>query len=128
MARKLNERERRTLLIGLVAVVAALVFTYGVKGLDAWRKSRTSSAAARQKLSEVETDKAKLAALIAQVPVFETPQPEEKQASLFREKLHAQLKKSGINTEPLTLLASNKRLTIGGAGYRALKIKCKGKC
>jgi len=113
--------------IGLAAVAVALVFTCGTKGLGGWSQSRASATAAKRKLSDVETDPVKLAGLISQVPAFETPQPEEKQASLFREKLHEQLKKAGINTEPLTLLAG-KRLTIGAAGYRTLKIKCKAKC
>jgi hypothetical protein len=127
MARKLNEREKRLLLIGVAAVVAVLVFTYGTKGMSRWQKSRASLAAAKRKLSEVETDKTKLAGLMALVPVFETPQLEEKQKSLFREKLYEQLKKAGINTEPPQPLLG-KKVSIGGATYQALKIKCKGKC
>jgi len=127
MARKLNEREKRLLLIGAVAAVVILVFAYGTKGLGRWSKSRDSLTAAKRKLSEVETDKAKLAGLLAQVPVFEKPEPEEKQKSLFREKLHEQLKKSGINPEPPQPILS-KRMNIGGTPYRVLKVKCKAKC
>jgi hypothetical protein len=128
MMRKLNEREKRMVLIGVVAVVAMVVFGYGTKGLDRWNNSRSSAALAKRKLSDVETDKAKLAGLLSLVPVFETPQTEEKQASLFREKLHEQLKKAGINPEPLTLVPSNKKVSVGGVSYRPLKIKCKAKC
>jgi len=127
MARKLNERERRLLLIGAVAAVAILVFAYGTKGLDRWNKSRDSLGAAKRKLSEVETDQARLAGLLAQVPVFEKPEPEEKQKSLFREKLYEQLKKAGINPEPPQPILS-KRMNIGGTPYRVLKVKCKAKC
>jgi hypothetical protein len=127
MARKLNQRERRMLLIGLALAVAVLVLGYGTKGMDHWGKSRASLAAAKKKLSEVETDKAKLAGLIALVPVFETPEPEEKQKSLFREKLYEQMKKAGINPEPPQPLAG-KRISIAGANYRVLKIKCRAKC
>ena len=59
------------------------------------------------------------------VPVFETPQAEEKQKFLFRDKLHEQLKKAGINTEPLQFLPVRKP---EGVSYKVLKIKCKGKC
>ncbi|MCX5645556.1 MAG: hypothetical protein NTZ17_12915 [Phycisphaerae bacterium] len=126
-ARKLNAREKRMLLIGLAALAATLVFTYGVRGIDQWSKSRTSLAAAKKKLGEVETDKAKLAGLMALVPVFEFPEPQEKQKTLFREKLYEQLKRSGINTEPPQPLLG-KKITVGGATYQVLKIKCKGKC
>jgi hypothetical protein len=127
MARKLNERERRMLLIGLAALAATLVFTYGARGIDQWSKSRTALAAAKKKLGEVETDKAKLAGLMAVVPVFEIPEPQEKQKTLFREKLYEQLKKSGINTEPPQPLLGRK-IAVGGVTYQVLKIKCKGKC
>lgn len=127
MARKLNERERRLLLIGAAAAVAILVFAYGTKGLGRWSKSRDSLTAAKRKLGEVETDKAKLAGLLALVPVFEKPEPEEKQKSLFREKLYEQLKKAGINPEPPQPILS-KKMNIGGTAYRVLKVKCKAKC
>jgi len=127
MGRKLNKRERRLLLIGAVAAVAIVVFAYGTKGLDRWTKSRDSLAAAKRKLGEVETDKARLAGLLALVPVFEKPEPEEKQKSLFREKLYEQLKKAGINPEPPQPILG-KKISVGGTAYRVLKVKCKAKC
>jgi hypothetical protein len=127
MARKLNEREKRLLLVGAVAAVAIPVLAYGTKGLDRWTKSRDSLTAAKQKLSEVETDKTKLAGLISLVPVFEKPEPEEKQKSLFREKLYEQMKKAGINPEPPQPILG-KKMNIGGTPYRVLKVKCKAKC
>jgi hypothetical protein len=127
MARKLNERERRLLLVGAAAGAAILVLAYGTKGLDRWNKSRGSLVAAKQKLSEVETDKAKLAGLISLVPVFEKPEPEEKQKSLFREKLYEQMKKAGLNSEPPQPILG-KKMNVGGTPYRVLKVKCKAKC
>jgi len=127
MARKLNERERRLLLVGAIAAVAILVLGYGTKGLDRWNKNRDSLAAAKRKLGDVETDKAKLAGLLALVPVFETPEPEEKQKSLFRERLYEQLKKAGITPEPPQPILG-KKINIGGTPYRVLKVKCKAKC
>ena len=127
MTRKLNERERRILLIGVVAVAAIAIFGYGTRGLDRWNRNRASLTAAKKKLGEVETDKAKLAGLIALVPAFETPQAEEKQTTLFREKLLEQLKKAGINPEPPQPLPG-KKMMVAGASYRVVKIKCKAKC
>ena len=127
MARKLNERERRLLLIGGAVTVVILVLAYGARGLDRWNKSRDSLAAAKRKLGDVETDKGKLAGLISLVPVFEKPEPEEKQKSLFREKLYEQLKKAGINPEPPQPILG-KKMNISGTAYRVLKVKCKAKC
>jgi hypothetical protein len=127
MARKLNERERRILLVGAVAVAAITVFGYGTRGLDRWNRNRAALAAAKKKLAEVETDQAKLAGLMAVVPMFETPQTEEMQTSLFREKLLEQLKKAGINPAPPQPVAG-KKMMIAGAGYRVVKFKCKAKC
>ena len=49
MARKLNEHEKRMLLIGVVAGAAILIFTYGTKGVDRWSRSRSALAAAKKK-------------------------------------------------------------------------------
>ena len=106
----------------------SLVFTYGTKGIDRWNKNRSSLTAAKKKLGEVETDKAKLAGLMALVPVFESPKPEEKQKTLFREKLYEQLKKAGINTEPPAAAAREEDRRSAASRYQVLKIKCKGKC
>jgi hypothetical protein len=127
MLRELNSRERRILVVGLVLAGAFLVFTYGAKGIDRWSQSRASLAAARKKHREVETDQTKLAGLISLVPAFEPPQTEEKQKSLFREKLYEQLKKAGVNAELQPPLLG-KKISIGGTGYRVLKIKCRAKC
>jgi len=125
MARKLSPRERRLVLFGAASAVFIFVLTYGAKGYDRWSQARTTLAAAKHKLSEVETDQSRQAALATMVPVIEQPQVEDKQKFLFRDKLHEQLKKAGINTEPLQFLPVRKPRSVS---YRVLKIKCKGKC
>jgi hypothetical protein len=125
MARNLNPREKRMLQFGVIAAAAILGFTLSPKYLTGWSAARASIASARSKLNEVEADRAKQAGLTALVPVFEAPQEEEKQKVLFRDKLHEQLKKAGINTDPLQLVATRK---IVGVPHKVLKIKCKGKC
>jgi hypothetical protein len=125
MARKLNTREKHMLLVGAAAAVIIFVFTYGSKGYDHWSEARLTLSSAQRKISEVETDKSRQAALAAMVPAIEMPQVEDKQKFLFRDRLHEQLKKAGINTEPLQFLPVRKPR---GVPYRVLKIKCKGKC
>jgi hypothetical protein len=125
MVRKLNTREKRVLLLGAVSAAVIFAFTYGSKAYDRWSEARATLGAAKRKIGEVETDKNRQAALATMVPVCEAPQVEDKQKFLFRDRLHEQLKKAGINTEPLQFLPVRKPK---GLSYKVLKIKCKGKC
>lgn len=124
MARKLNPREKRILLLGAVSAAAILVFTYGSKGYDRWSEARATLASAKRKLADVETDRNRQAALAALVPVIEAPQVEDKQKFLFRDRLNEQLKKAGIKAELVQFLPVRKPR---GLSYKVLKIKCKGK-
>jgi hypothetical protein len=125
MARQLNEREKRLLVIGAVSVVVILALSYGLDGLDHWKQVRASLNAARAQLDDVAVDEAKQAGLLSIVPAAETPELEEKQKFLFRDRLHEQLKKAGIKTEPLTILAARRKSNLP---YQVLKIKCRAKC
>jgi hypothetical protein len=125
MARKLTEREKRILTVGLLSAVAIVVLRFGLDGYDHWMKVRASLRSHRAKLKEVVVDETKQAGLLSIVPVAETPQLEEKQKFLFRDRLHEQLKQAGIKTEPLTILAARKK---AGLPYKVLRIRCRGKC
>jgi hypothetical protein len=123
MARKLTPREIRTIQIGAVILVAIPAFTFGTKWIDDWRRVRESLSQSQAKLKDLEADAAKQAGLLSLVPVFEPPQEEDVQKFLFRDKLHEQLKKAGINPEPLQFLPVRKV-----ENQKVLKIQCKGKC
>jgi hypothetical protein len=125
MIRKLTPRELRVVQLGVVILIAIPVFTLGPGWLGDWGKVRQSVAKAESQLKDLEMDDAKQAGLFAIVPVCEVPQAEETQKFLFRDKLYEQLKKAGINTEPLQFLAPRK---VGSLPYKVLKIQCNGKC
>lgn len=125
MTKKLNTREKRMVLVGVAAAVMIVVFTYGSKEYDRWSQARSTLNSAKRKLSEIEMDKSQQVALATMVPAVEAPQVEDKQKFLFRDKLYEQLKKAGINSEPLQFLPVRKPR---GLSYKVLKIKCKGKC
>ena len=93
MARRLNEREKRLIVIGAISVVAILTLTYGLDGLGHWKQVRASLRSARAQLDEVAIDKKEQAGLLSMVPVAERPQLEEKQGFLFRSivKINARL-------------------------------------
>jgi hypothetical protein len=111
--------------VGAIAVIVIPLLSYGTTWIDDWRAVRASLGDARTRLKDLEVDQARQAGLLAIVPVCEEPQPEETQKFLFREKLHEQLKKAGINTQPLQILTSRK---MKSGPYKVLKIQCKGKC
>jgi hypothetical protein len=125
MARRLTPREIRVVQIGVIAVIAIPAFTFGTKWLDDWRQVRKSLAQSQDKLKGLEINEARQAGLLSIVPVLELPEEEEVQKLLFRDKLHEQLKKAGINTEPLQVLAVRKTRDVP---HKVLKIQCKGKC
>jgi hypothetical protein len=115
----------RMVQIGVIAVIAIPAVTFGTKWIDDWRQVRRSLASAQSKLNDLEINEAKQAGLLSIVPVLEPPQEEETQKLLFRDKLHEQLKKAGINTEPLQFLPTRK---VKDMPHKVLKIQCKGKC
>jgi hypothetical protein len=124
MTRKLNQRERRILVVSLVAAVAIVSMTLGADAFRHWQDIRANLKTLQNKIQDIGADGAQQAALLAMVPTFETPEPEEKQKFLFRDKLHEQLEKAGIKTEPLTILSVRKKM----GPYKVLLIKCRGKC
>lgn len=125
MPRKLTQRESRMLVFGAVAAVAILGLHYGLKGLDRWERVRTSLKSSRDRLASMTADPSKQAALLAIVPVVEMPRIEEQQQFLLRDRLHEQLKKAGIKTEPLTILPLRKKPDLP---YDVIRIRCSGKC
>jgi hypothetical protein len=111
--------------VGAVVLIAIPVFVFGTKWMDDWRRVRQSLAQSQAKLKDLELNEAKQAGLLALVPACEPPQEEEAQKVLFREKLYEQVKKAGINAEPLQVLPTRK---VKGMSYKVLKIQCKAKC
>jgi hypothetical protein len=120
---RLQPREKRILIGGLAVAVAIFAFNFGPKLVGQWRQIRASLDALQVKMKDMPDEKQRVA-LAALVPVFEVPQPEEKQKFAFRDRLNEQFKKAGINTEPLTFVPSRKKV----GAYRPLFIKCKAKC
>ena len=107
-----------------VAVVAIPAFVFGPPWIGDWRAVRASIGESRAKLASLEADRARQEALRSIVPVFEPPQPQDKQIVLFRDKLHEQLRKAGIDAQPLQIQDVRK---MKSGSYGALRIQCKGK-
>lgn len=123
--RRLNQKEKRTLKFGVVCAIAIVGFAFATQWLGHWKKVRDSLAEIKNKLETINVGEAKRAGLMSIVPVFETPEEEETQKFLFRDKLNEQLKKAGVKSKPLQVLPAVKSAV---AGYKLLRLKCSAKC
>lgn len=127
MIEKLSQKDIRALKIGVVAVIAILLFVFVTNWLGHWAQVRKSLAQKQAILKTINPSEVKRAGLLSIVPVFEMPQSQEKQMFLFRDKLNEQLKKAGIRGKPLKVLPASKSKQL--AGYRLLRLQCRGgKC
>lgn len=106
--RELSDREKRTIRLGLIAVILIGATMIGPRWLERLKGLKTSIAKMEGELEVAEGAGPKFAALQTIVPVFEMPQAELKQKFLFREKFAEQLKKAGLKTEPLEADARSK--------------------
>lgn len=126
MIEKLSQKDRRTLKIGAVCLIAIVAFVFARRWFNHWAQVRNSLAAAEAKLELIDVGEAKRAGLMSMVPVFEMPEKEETQKFLFRDKFNEQLKKAGMKSEALQFLPIGKSRQ---AGYKLLRLQCRrGKC
>ena len=107
-------------------MVAMVMAVYMPRWLNHWGDLRHSIKQAETLLQDVaQATGPKQTALLAIVPTFKMPETEEKQKFLFRQRMIALIKKSGIKAEPLQLESKARRR---GSGYQRLLLHLKGKC
>ena len=116
----LGDKDKRALKIGAAAAVLILVYSFGSGWVDKWAGVRKDYKELEKKLASAGSGGIKQEGLRDVVPVFELPAAEDEQQFLFRDKLNEQLKKCGIKSKPLEIVASKK----GKVGYRLLYLKC----
>lgn len=124
MIEGLSERDKRALKIGAACMAGILVFVFATEWLEHWSKVRKTLAVAKAEIKAINPSGPAHEGLRAIVPAFEMPQEEEEQKVLFRNKLNEQLKRAGINSEPLQALGIVKSKD---TGYKLLRLKCSGK-
>jgi hypothetical protein len=112
MARKLTQREVRILVFGGVAALGIVALHFGLKGLDRWREVRVSLKAARRQLETVTVDPVKQAALLSIGPGGRDSGCSNRNSSFSYEMPYEQLKKAGVNTEPLADPGTMKKLAL----------------
>lgn len=129
----MNKRDRRAIMIGMVSVLAVLLYVYVLEpGLDAWQIVRADIERLQSKMESLDTSgnaaaAAQQAALLKKVPAFVPPQIEDKQRLLFRSTLSEQLKKVGLPINRLTYQKKRKSNTTDGLKPLYLEYKGQGK-
>lgn len=130
MLEKLSPRDRRVVKIG--AICGGLILAYAfvlAPWLEDWADTRRALAAERKKLELIDARgpaAARQAATLSIVPVLEMPESEEIQGPLFRGRLNEQLNKAGIKIKSLGFTPAVK--SVPGAGFKLLRLQCRGKC
>lgn len=120
---KLGKKDIRALKLAAVCVVGILLFSLVTDWVDSWSTVRKSLSATRAELEIITPSKAKLAGWMSIVPAFEMPLELAEQKMVFREKFNEQLKKAGVSSKPLEILAPGKSPC---KGYKLLRLQCRG--
>ena len=134
MFERLNQRDKRALIVGAVAIAVILAYMSAGPWFEDWQSIRADLKAGRNQLKVIapadddETAKATWEKLALRVPVFEMPLPESKQSPLFRNKFSDQLKKTGIKVKTLQPIGGKGARPIPGTRVKLLKFQCRGKC
>jgi hypothetical protein len=127
VARKLSEREKRLVKIGLVFAVCILGFGLVSDWLGHWWGVRKFNAERRDKFDSISLSEKEWVALRTKVPVFEMPEKYEVQKYPFRDKLDEQLKKGGIKKGTLQFLPLGRSQY--AEKYKLLSLQCRrAKC
>ena len=122
---KLSEKDIRALKLGVIFVVAIVLFVIGSKWYGHWGQARMEGQILKTKLSEIDMTDSQRKGLMAIVPAFKMPVGEEEQQFLFRDEFNSQLKNAGIKNDPLQIIP-NKRAPL--TGYKSLHLSCTAKC
>ena len=131
MAYQMTERDKRTIVIGVIAAIAILAYVFLDDWLADWKNIRSQLKTERQKLSEIMPSadgslNSKQAGLLQTVPVMEMPRKSTVQKGLFKDKFNEQLKRAGINVQTLHDMPITK--SKGSSGFTKLQLQCSGKC
>ena len=132
MFARLNAQDRRTVRFGAIAAAAILIYVFVLApGFARWSDVRSHLRIAESKLASIGLDEsvassAKRKKILAMVPVFETPQVEQKQRLLFEAKVNEQLKAASVQIKNMSFISGSKR--DAAAGYKLLRLQCKGSC
>ena len=124
---KLSQKDKKTIKLGGVGLVAVIVIVFGLQGFDRWKLARDALSNLENKLDtlNISKDRNAVEKLRRQVPDFNMPIGKEEQRFRFRDSIEVQLRAAGINSGPLLEQTSGKSLV---PGYDLLRWKSTGAC
>lgn len=127
----ISERDKRTIKFGIIAACLILGYALSDKLIGEYLRTADSLKAEREKFESVMPKEdgsltRQQAGVFSVVPVFEMPEDEPFPGLEFRTMLIKQLKQSGIKFKTLNQLPMRSKRN--AAGFRTLRLQCKGKC
>jgi hypothetical protein len=131
MKKKMSEKDKRAISLGLIVAIIVIAFVGVGKLLEDYKTVKKTLDSRRNEVEQVMPDKdgnisAKQKGLLSIVPTFEMPEQEEVPGAKFRQKFLEQLKKAGIKSPTLSFMQASK--SKNALGLRSMKVQCKGKC
>jgi hypothetical protein len=127
MAYKINEHDRRVLMIGVGAAAVMLLYAYILAPWAAdWQKTRAAIAANNKTVDSLEGSVGRRANQATVVPTLTMPIAAEKQQHLFKTTVNKQLTDAGVQVKSLQYVTVGK--TANSLGFTVSKLKCDGKC
>ena len=129
MTRQLTKKDKRTAVIGAVAVGAILLYAYGLDPFFThWGSVRRQLGAERAKLQRLglgdeAAGLAKRKGLLKVVPAFEMPHVQDEQRLIFKKKCNEQFNKAGVKVK--TMQYGTRAKLDAESGFHLLKLDCK---
>ena len=129
MDMKITDRDKRTLILAGVTAAAIVLWFVVADGFFAdWKQVRQDISVYRGKFESVASSESLSAAdkgLYSIVPVFESPELEQKQGPAYMKRFNEQLKKLGIKAELKYLKSLRSK---SASGYKTLRLQSQGRC
>jgi len=129
MFENLNEKDKKTLTMGVVAVLGLVVMVLGYFGYSTWEQKKSEYDAKDKDIKTLNLTDSAYNNLLATVPIFQMPLDQETQKNNFRDSLSTLFDDLRISTELWVEVPANKaeRLPVG-YGKLCLKTSTSGNC
>ena len=122
---KLNEKDKKTIKYGGIAIAVIIVLLFGSQGYSDWNQKTTENKSLNANIKAIELSDSAREKQLKTIPVFEMPKDEQTQKSDFRSYLDRQFNDLGIVTSPWQEIPE-KSSTL--EGYDLLSLNSKGTC
>ena len=125
---KLNEKDKKTLKKGSMAIALIAVLLIAMKGYGDWNSKSTEYKSIESSLKKLDIKDPAYNRMLNNVPVFKMPTNEQLQKEEFRDSLDQLFDGLRITTEPWQEVSLRSSAVPTLPGYNILKLKTSGNC